>query len=93
MSRILFLESVAGVAGDMFAAAFVDAGLVPMAELAAIPAKLGLAGEPWRAMLLTRFDAQQVTAMIGAGAVRYFATSNPGKVFTLGRSAVGEGTI
>jgi uncharacterized protein (TIGR00299 family) protein len=44
MSRILFLESVAGVAGDMFTAAFVDAGLVTAAELAAIPAKLGLAG-------------------------------------------------
>ncbi len=44
MSRILFLESVAGVAGDMFAAAFVDAGLVTAAELAAIPARLGWAG-------------------------------------------------
>ena len=41
MSRILFLESVAGVAGDMFAAAFVDAGLVPAGELAALPAQLG----------------------------------------------------
>ncbi len=44
MSRILFLESVSGVAGDMFAAAFVDAGLVTAAELAAIPAQLALAG-------------------------------------------------
>jgi hypothetical protein len=43
MSRILFLESVSGVAGDMFAAAFVDAGLVTAAELAAIPELLGLA--------------------------------------------------
>jgi uncharacterized protein (TIGR00299 family) protein len=43
MSRILFLESVSGVAGDMFAAAFVDAGLVTAAELAGIPEKLGLA--------------------------------------------------
>jgi uncharacterized protein (TIGR00299 family) protein len=42
MSRILFLESVSGVAGDMFAAAFVDAGLVSAAELAGIPARLGL---------------------------------------------------
>ena len=41
MSRILFLESVSGVAGDMFAAAFVDAGLVTAAELAAVPARLG----------------------------------------------------
>ena len=44
MSRVLFLESVSGVAGDMFAAAFVDAGLVPAAELAALPTRLGLAG-------------------------------------------------
>lgn len=42
MSRILFLESVSGVAGDMFAAAFVDAGLVSAADLAGIPARLGL---------------------------------------------------
>ncbi len=44
MSRVLFLESVSGVAGDMFAAAFVDAGLVGAEELAAIPARLGLDG-------------------------------------------------
>ena len=41
MSRTLFLESVSGVAGDMFAAAFVDAGLVSAADLTGIPAKLG----------------------------------------------------
>ena len=44
MNRVLFLESVSGVAGDMFAAAFIDAGLVTADELAAIPAKLGLEG-------------------------------------------------
>ncbi|MBI5689905.1 MAG: LarC family nickel insertion protein [Verrucomicrobia bacterium] len=44
MSRTLYLESVSGVAGDMFAAAFVHAGLVSSAELAALPAKLGFAG-------------------------------------------------
>jgi uncharacterized protein (TIGR00299 family) protein len=42
MSRTLFLESVSGVAGDMFAAAFLDAGLVAAADLAAVPARLGL---------------------------------------------------
>jgi hypothetical protein len=42
--KILFLESVAGVAGDMFAASFVDAGLVTKDELAALPALLGLQG-------------------------------------------------
>ena len=44
MSRILFLESVAGIAGDMFASSFVDAGLVTAEELQALPAQLGLEG-------------------------------------------------
>ncbi len=44
MSKALFLESVAGVAGDMFAAAFVDAGLVTAEELSDLAAKLGLDG-------------------------------------------------
>lgn len=42
--NILFLESVAGVAGDMFCASFVDAGLVPAEELQALPRLLGLPG-------------------------------------------------
>ena len=51
-----------------------------------------LAGEPWRAMLLTRFDAQQITAMLGAGSVRYFATANPAHVVRVdaGRAADGQ---
>ena len=44
MSRTLFLESVAGIAGDMFAAAFLDAGLVTREELERLPAELGLEG-------------------------------------------------
>lgn len=42
--RILYLESVAGVAGDMFAASFIDAGLVTAEQLQALPAALGLTG-------------------------------------------------
>ncbi|MBI3542767.1 MAG: LarC family nickel insertion protein [Deltaproteobacteria bacterium] len=42
--KALFLESVAGVAGDMFAASFLDAGIVSREELEAIPATLGLSG-------------------------------------------------
>lgn len=42
--RSLFLESVAGIAGDMFVAACVDAGLVDADEVRATPEKLGLAG-------------------------------------------------
>lgn len=41
---ILFLESVAGIAGDMFAASFVDAGVVSAEELQGIPRLLGLDG-------------------------------------------------
>src|SRR5258708_1000748 len=44
MTKTLFLESVAGIAGDMFAASFVDAGLVSIAELQALPSLLNLAG-------------------------------------------------
>ena len=41
MAKALYLESVAGVAGDMFAASWLDAGLVSREELAALPGKLG----------------------------------------------------
>src|ERR1700674_2189646 len=44
MSKTLFLESVAGIAGDMFAASFVDAGLVSIEELQSLPSLLSLAG-------------------------------------------------
>lgn len=44
MNKILFLESVAGIAGDMFAASFVDAGLVTIEELNSLSALLGLHG-------------------------------------------------
>lgn len=44
MTKTLFLESVAGIAGDMFAASFVDAGLVSIEELQSLPSLLNLAG-------------------------------------------------
>ena len=40
--KTLFLESVSGVAGDMFAAAFVDAGLLDAEKARGVPALLGL---------------------------------------------------
>ena len=42
--RTLLLESVAGIAGDMFTAAFLDAGLVDPAAVQAVPGALGLPG-------------------------------------------------
>ncbi len=44
MNKILFLESVAGIAGDMFTASFVDAGLVTKEELTMLVGQLGLYG-------------------------------------------------
>jgi uncharacterized protein (TIGR00299 family) protein len=40
-NRILFLESFAGIAGDMFTAAFLDAGLVDEEAIRAVPGLLG----------------------------------------------------
>lgn len=39
--KVLHLESVAGIAGDMFAAAFVHAGLVDRREVEDVPGRLG----------------------------------------------------
>ncbi|MFZ1699225.1 MAG: nickel pincer cofactor biosynthesis protein LarC [Pyrinomonadaceae bacterium] len=44
MGKALFLDSVAGVAGDMFVAAFIDAGLVTPEELDGLVRHLGLNG-------------------------------------------------
>jgi uncharacterized protein (TIGR00299 family) protein len=59
VAKALFLESVAGVAGDMFTAAFLDAGLVTLDELNALPVQLGIEG--------VRVEAEDVIrASIGA---------------------------
>ncbi|QRN03997.1 DUF111 family protein [Legionella sp. MW5194] len=42
--KILYLESIAGIAGDMFAASFVHAGLVSVDELQALSEQLGIPG-------------------------------------------------
>lgn len=42
--RILYLESFAGIAGDMFTAAFLDAGLIDAEDVTAVPGLLGADG-------------------------------------------------
>ncbi len=44
MGKVLFFDNVAGVAGDMFSAAFVDAGFVSVDDLNALASKLGFNG-------------------------------------------------
>lgn len=58
MTQILFLDSISGVAGDMFAAAFVDAGIVSIGELASLPARLGLEGVRIEARTVSRNSAR-----------------------------------
>ncbi|MEY3607289.1 MAG: hypothetical protein RLZZ447_77, partial [Verrucomicrobiota bacterium] len=71
MNRTLFLESVSGVAGDMFAAAFLDAGLVAAADLATVPARLRLPGVRVETRSVIRAQVQATHLRIegpGAGA-------------------------
>jgi pyridinium-3,5-bisthiocarboxylic acid mononucleotide nickel chelatase len=71
MARYLFLNSVAGVAGDMFTAAFVDAGLVSVQELNALVDDLGLAGVRIRAEPVI-----QATVQVTRLAVEVFGTGH-----------------
>ncbi len=50
-----------------------------------------LAGDPWRAMLVTRVDAQQATSILAQGAAMYVAASNPARVVRLERATAAEG--
>ncbi len=56
--RILYLESVAGIAGDMFSAAFLDAGLVPEERIRAVPSDLGYKGVEVEIHEVQRANAQ-----------------------------------
>ena len=50
-----------------------------------------LAGDPWRAMLVSRVDAQQATSLLTQGGATYVAASNPARVVRLDRAAATEG--
>lgn len=65
MGKALFLESVAGVAGDMFAAAFVDAGLVSAAELQGLAGQLGLDGVTVEVTSVTRASVKATHINVG----------------------------
>lgn len=45
---ILYIEHVAGIAGDMFAASCINAGIVTAGEIQDLPARLGFAGDAVR---------------------------------------------
>ena len=55
--RTLFLESFAGIAGDMFTAAFLDAGLVDPEAIRAVPRLLKAEG-----VEVEVFDSQRASA-------------------------------
>jgi uncharacterized protein (TIGR00299 family) protein len=56
--KTLFLESFAGIAGDMFTAAFLDAGLVDAGAIRAVPGLLGLGGVEVEVLQVQRAGAR-----------------------------------
>jgi len=50
-----------------------------------------IAGNPWRAMLVTRVDAQQATSLLANGAATYVSASNPARVVRVDRAPAPEG--
>jgi hypothetical protein len=51
-----------------------------------------VAGNPSRTTLVTRLGGQQVTSLLVAGQARYYATSNPAKIYALAGDRAAEGT-
>ena len=51
-----------------------------------------VAGNPARTTLVTRLGGQQVTSLLVAGQARYYATSNPAKIYALASGRAAEGT-
>jgi len=51
-----------------------------------------VAGNPARTTLITRLGGKQVTSMLAVGHTRYYATSNPAKIYALAGDRAAEGT-
>ncbi len=51
-----------------------------------------VSGNPLRSSLVTRLAGQQATAMLATASGRYVATSNPGRIVSLGTERAPEGT-
>lgn len=51
-----------------------------------------LAGDPWKAMLVTRVDSRQATSLLRAEAATYVAASNPARVVRIERALAAEGS-
>ncbi|MEI6667949.1 MAG: hypothetical protein WCP29_07315 [Acidobacteriota bacterium] len=51
-----------------------------------------VAGNPVRTTLVARLGGQQITAMLASGSSRYYATSNPAKIYALSADRASDGT-
>jgi len=65
MNKAIYFESVSGVAGDMFVASFVDAGVVTAKELGALPARLGLEGVKVAVSRVRRAEIEATHVRVG----------------------------
>ncbi|HPW21709.1 MAG TPA: hypothetical protein PLE61_12955, partial [Vicinamibacterales bacterium] len=51
-----------------------------------------LAGDPWKAMLVTRVDSRQATSLLRLEAATYVAASNPARIVRIERASAAEGS-
>jgi uncharacterized protein (TIGR00299 family) protein len=67
--RILHIQSSSGIAGDMFVAACLDAGVVAPADVLAVPKQLGLDGVSVRIERIKRASIMATHVSVEAGAL------------------------
>ena len=78
MSLAVYLDSVSGVAGDMFAASFVDARVVAASELEGLPSLLGLAGVEIKVSTVLRANVQATHIRVVSGREGACEPGSPG---------------